>query len=132
MTERRLSLPQAGYEVLNIGFHAAHQSFIVFTVVGWVFCETRLLHLAIVGLVGLSWLGLGAFFGFGYCLLTDIHWKLKERMGEERPTGGYIKHLADRMTGRDFDAKFLDTITYVTCAVCVALSILLTVTLGTC
>ena len=121
-----------GYEALNIALHLAHQSLIVFTIVGWAFCETRLLHLVMMALVGVSWLGFGLFHGLGYCLLTDLQWRLKERMGEERPTGGYMKFLADRLSGRDLNAKLIDAVTYGTCAVCAAASLLLILSTGTC
>lgn len=123
---------QFGYAALNIALHLAHQSLIVFTLVGWAFCETRLFHLAAMVLIGVSWLGLGMFHGFGYCLLTDIQWRLKERMGEERPADGYMKYLADRLNGRDFDAKLVDAVTYITGALCCLASLLLTLTVGVC
>ncbi|MDH3792723.1 MAG: DUF2784 family protein [Rhodospirillales bacterium] len=129
---RRVSTRKMGFEALNIGLHLAHQSLIVFTLIGWAFCETRLLHLGIMALVGVSWLGFGIFHGLGYCLLTDIQWTLKERMGEERPAVGYMKFLADRLSGRDLDAKLIDAVTYITCALCSATSLLLTLTVGAC
>lgn len=126
------SMRQLGYEVLNMALHLAHQSLIAFTVLGWAFCETRSLHLATMALVGVSWLGFGLIHGLGYCLLTDLQWTLKERMGEERPAGGYMKFLADRLSGRDLDAKLIDAVTYSTCAVCTAASLLLIVSEGAC
>ncbi len=128
----RAVVVQAGYAALNIGLHLAHQSLIAFTLFGWAFCETRLLHLAAMLLVGASWLGLGVIHGFGYCLLTDLQWRLRERMGEERPTVGYMKFLADRLSGRDLDARIVDAVTYITCALCCVASLLLTLTVGTC
>jgi len=128
----RTTAIQFGYAALNIALHLAHQGLIVFTLFGWTFCETRLLHLAAMVLVGVSWLGLGIFHGLGYCLLTDIQWRLKERMGEQRPAGGYMKLLADRISGRDLDAKLVDAVTYITCALCCLASLLLTLTVGVC
>ncbi len=132
VSEGRAAARQMGYEALNIGLHLAHQSLIAFTLFGWAFCETRLLHLAMMALVGVSWLGFGIFHGLGYCLLTDMQWKLKERMGEERPAVGYMKFLADRLSGRDLDAKLVDAVTYIACALCSAASLLLTLTVGVC
>ncbi len=128
----RAAVVQAGYAALNLILHVAHQGLIVFTLLGWAFCETRLLHLAAMVLVGVSWLGFGFFHGLGYCLLTDIQWRLKQRMGERTPTGGYMKFLADRLSGRDLDARLVDSVTYITCALCCAVSLLLTLTVGTC
>jgi hypothetical protein len=128
----RTAVSQLGCAALNIGFHLAHQSLIAFTLFGWAFCETRLLHLAAMVLVGISWLGLGFFRGFGYCLLTDLQWRLRERMGEERSAFGYMKFLADRLSGRDLDAKLVDAVTYITCAVCCVASLLLTLMMGAC
>jgi len=128
----RAAVVQAGYAALNIALHLAHQSLIAFTLFGWAFCETRLLHLAALVLVGVSWLGFGLFRGLGYCLLTDLQWRLKQHMGEQRPEAGYMKFLADRLSGRDFDAKLVDAVTYITCALCCVVSLLLTLTVGTC
>ena len=128
----RAALVQFGHAALNTVLHLAHQGLIAFTLIGWAFCETRLLHLAAMVLVGVSWLGLGLFHGFGYCLLTDIQWGLKERMGEQRPAAGYMKFLADHLSGRDCDAKLVDAVTYITCTLCCGASLLLTLTAGVC
>ena len=128
----RAAVRQAGYELLNIVLHLAHQALVVFTIVGWEFCQTRLLHIVMMALIGFSWFGLGYFRGLGYCLITDIQWRVRERMGMARPAHGYVKFLADRLTGRDLDAKLVDTVTYSTWTFCSAASILLALTLGTC
>ena len=131
-SDGRAAVVQVGYAALNIGLHLAHQGLIAFTLFGWAFCETRLLHLAAMVLIGVSWLGFGIFHGLGYCLLTDLQWRLKQHMGEQRPEAGYMKFLADRLSGRDFDAKLVDAVTYITCALCCGVSLLLTLTVGTC
>ena len=38
-------------------------------------------------------------------------WELKKKLGQQVPSGGYIKFLADRITGRDTDEQFIDQVT---------------------
>ncbi len=122
----------ASRKALDFALHLAHLGLIVFTLVGWMFCETRLVHITMMALIGASWVGLGYIHGFGYCLLTDIQWKLKAQMGEEVPASGYMKYLADRLTGRDLNAKSVDIVTYSAGALCAAASLMLTLTAGAC
>ena len=49
---------------------------------GWIFRKTRKAHGIAVFLVLFSWLGLGSVFGWGYCLLTEWQWEIKEILGE--------------------------------------------------
>jgi len=94
---------------LNLALHGLHQLLVLFIVFGWMWCETRLLHLAVLALVLLSWYGLGPLLGkgsaWGYCVLTDIHWKLRAKLGLGAREGGYIKYLADGLLGRDLDRR---------------------------
>ena len=116
----------------NIALHVIHVVFIVFFVTGWVFCETRLWHLVVLGLVGFSWFGLGAFMGLGYCFITDIHWRLRERMGMIRPSGGYMKFIYHTLLKIDADDLIIDRITYVVAAFCTISSVILSWIKGTC
>jgi len=44
--------------------------------------KTRKANLILLLLTGLSWFGLGIFYGWGYCPLTDWHWKVLRELGE--------------------------------------------------
>ena len=59
----------------------------------------------------ISWLGLGIFFGIGYCPLTDIHWKLKRELGENDLPASFIKYLIDYIFSTNSDPFFIDILT---------------------
>jgi hypothetical protein len=68
----------------------------------------------------------------GYCLITDLQWRLKTSMGEPIPASGYVKFLADRVFRADFDPDRVNRITYTTTAAAAVLSAVLTTTVGVC
>ena len=70
----------------------------------------RRAHLVLVLLTLLSWVALGFFFGWGYCFWTDWHWQIREKLGKTSPAS-YIKLFADSVTGINWDAAFIDSIT---------------------
>lgn len=96
----------------NVALHGLHQALIVFSVMGWMFCETRVLNLTILLLTLFSWYGLGPLLNkgdvYGYCLITDIQWRIRNRLQLTSLEGGYIKYLADRLFARDFDESRID------------------------
>ena len=67
--------------ILNVGFLVFHATWVLFVCLGWVWKRTRPWHLAAVALTALSWFGLGIWYGWGYCLCTDWHWQIRERLG---------------------------------------------------
>jgi len=88
--------------------HMVHLSVMFICLVGWMFEPTRILHFALIVLVAVSWFGLGKFFGYGYCVLTDTQWRVKRMLGQEPHTESYVKYVADKVTGRDIDIKITD------------------------
>lgn len=97
--------------MMNIFFHLAHLAIVFFFLLGWLSSKTLLAHFILSILILLSWYGLGIFYGFGYCLVTDIQWKIKKRMGQEPYTKYYIKYMLDRMTGLDMNPNTVNAIT---------------------
>ena len=57
------------------------------------------------------WIGLGFWFGFGYCPVTDWHWDIKSRLGETDLPNSFIKYMADKLTGLDISSGLIDGIT---------------------
>jgi hypothetical protein len=53
------------------------------------------------------------FYQLGYCFLTDWHWDVLRKLGETDLPNSYTKYLADRLTGLDWDAALVDTVTVV-------------------
>jgi hypothetical protein len=91
--------------------HLLHLGVALFCVTGWIFPATRLANLVLVILIALSWFGLGKFYGFGYCLITDLQWKIKERLGERPVSPSFVKYQLDRIAGRNLDPKTVDRFT---------------------
>ncbi|MDX1430622.1 MAG: DUF2784 domain-containing protein [Rhodothermales bacterium] len=96
------------YEALDIFFFAFHTTLVGFNLTGWIWKKTRRLHLLTIGLTWLSWLGLGVFYGFGYCPSTDWHWDVKARLGETDLPASYVKYYLDAATGLDWNAALVD------------------------
>jgi len=100
------------WQVLDIFFVVFHTSIIIFSLTGWIWKKTRKWNLIVLGLIGGSWLFLGMIVGMpGYCPLTDWHFDVLEKLGRTDLPYSYVKYLADRLTGLDFDAKVVDDAT---------------------
>jgi len=97
---------------LNLVLHGLHQIIIVFALLGWMFCESRMLNLIVLMVILFSWYGLGPILSkanaWGYCFITDIQWRVRKELGLESRSGGYVKYLADNLLGRDFDKTRVD------------------------
>lgn len=96
------------YEVLDISFFVFHTGVIIFILTGWVFRRTRFAHLIVVLLTGLSWFGLGWWYGIGYCPSTDWHWQVREHLGYGQMPVSYLKFVFDTLTGLDVNARAVD------------------------
>jgi hypothetical protein len=100
------------WHILDIFFVIFHTSLVLFNLFGWIWKRTRLLNLFLLALTGASWLFLGLIVGtLGYCPLTDWHFRVLSRMGETNIPDSYIKYLADRITGLDFNSILVDKVT---------------------
>ncbi|MDH5458373.1 MAG: DUF2784 family protein [Nitrospinota bacterium] len=114
---------RARWVFMDYMLHMVHLSIMFICVVGWMFEPFHVLHLAVVILVALSWFGLGKFFGYGYCALTDAQWRIKRKLGQEPYTDSYVKYILDKVTGRDIDQKITDHLTLYTYVGAVVLSL---------
>lgn len=101
------------HRFLLILLHLFHISIIVFCVIGWVIPQTRQWHLLLCTLIMASWFGLGAWKGWGYCLVTDVQWRLVNRFGGTAPPFGYMPMLWQRITGHEADAVLVDQVTQI-------------------
>lgn len=109
--------------LLDYMLHVVHLSLMSICIVGWMFEPTRVLHLLVIIGVTISWFGLGKFFGFGYCVLTDTQWRIKRKLGQEPYTESYVKYMLDKVTGLDIDKKITDRLTLYTYVAAVVLSL---------
>ena len=96
------------YHILDIFFLTIHSLLIVFNLFGWIWKPLRIANLISLLLTLSSWVILGFFYGFGYCPLTDWHWKVLRHLGESDIPASYIKYLADRIFGYNFNPVFVD------------------------
>src|SRR5688500_1632725 len=97
---------------LNIFFHLTHILIISFILTGWAFKRTRLIHLILVIATIFSWIGLGYFYGWGYCFWTDWHWQVRDLLELPHPAS-YIKLLVDSVTRHSWNAVVIDQVTLV-------------------
>ncbi len=98
-------------QAADVAFHVLHSAVILFCVTGWILPATRGWHLVLVSLIALSWFGIGLFRGFGYCLLTDLHWRVKRALGQTDLPESYVKYALDRLLRRDLDPGSIDALT---------------------
>lgn len=124
-TFSRLKPKNIPYIFLNLVLHIIHLSIIGFFLFAWFLPEYRVLHLILSFSIFFSWFGLGLFYGFGYCLVTDIQWKLKKESGYDPETPYYIKYIVDKATGANINSKLSNMVTTYTFFVISILSIVL-------
>ncbi|HCI54441.1 MAG TPA: DUF2784 domain-containing protein [Bacteroidales bacterium] len=114
------------YSLLDIFFVAFHTSLTIFNIIGWAWKKTRVLNLITLILTGSSWLFLGMIVGVpGYCPFTDWHFRVLEKLGKTNLPNSYIKYLADRITGLNFNTRLVDTATLAVFICALAISIFL-------
>ncbi len=100
------------YRFLDVFFLIFHTFLILFNLFGWIWKKTRKLNLTFLTITGGSWLILGMIVGtLGYCPLTDWHFRILEKLGSTELPWSYVKYLADRLTGLDFDPVIIDRLT---------------------
>ena len=110
--------------------HLVHLSIIFFFLVGWLYSGTRAAHVVLSLLILASWYGLGSRFGYGYCLVTDLQWRIKRRRNQPPPTEYYVKYILDRLTGKDSNPVMVNKVTICTFFLVLCLSVILLLTLG--
>ena len=96
---------------LDIFFTTFHSLLVLFNLFGWIWKRTRRLNLICILLTGASWLGLGIFYGLGYCPLTDWHFNILRRLGYSDLPNSYLSFLFTRLTGLRIDQNLVDSVT---------------------
>lgn len=113
------------YQFLNVFFFVFHTAFTLFNITGWLFRSTRKWNLITLLLTAFSWFVLGIWYGWGYCVCTDWHWDVRERLGYHDRRQSYIHFLVLKLTGIDINATLVDTVTLIVFVVSVVMSIVL-------
>jgi hypothetical protein len=111
------------YKIADIFFFVFHISLILFNLFGWLIKSLRKWNLLTLFLTAFSWFVLGAFYGFGYCFLTDWHWQIRDELGYPNLFNSYIhfliatglsitvsERLVDVLTGTLFSAALIMSI----------------------
>jgi len=79
-------------------------------------------------LTGSSWLVLGLIVGtMGYCPLTEWHFNVLQKLGKSDIPNSYIKYLADRLTGLDFNSSLVDNVTLFAFLIALAFSLFINI-----
>lgn len=110
---------------LNLAFFAFHTAWMAFIVVGWAWRRSRPWHLGAVGLTAASWFGLGYWYGWGFCLCTEWHWQVRERLGYKDDPWSYTQLLIGELTGLEPRAAFAELLTAGAFALATVLSVAL-------
>src|SRR5260221_11843210 len=85
---------------------ALHALVLLAFVLLWIPRRTARLHGWLVALTALSWLGLGFYKGFGYCILTDLHWRGEGARGGEGLSEAFSKDVGEFLTRADLRPVF--------------------------
>ena len=97
--------------LLNIFFFALHNALIVFNLVGWVWPRSRQLHLVTMGATLFSWVVMGAWYGWGYCLCADWHFQIRRQLGIHGNESSYTEMLFNQIPGITLNRTFADIVT---------------------
>lgn len=96
--------------------------------VAWLFPSLRFFHLIFVLLMLGSWFILGRWFGFGYCPITDWHWKIKAVLGRgDQPKEGYIYQLLQNFSKDKLNLKRVDQCVLIGALVILCVSLIVNV-----
>lgn len=114
-------------QFLDIFYTFLHVALIGFNLFGWVWRRTRRAHLVTILLTAASWFILGIWFGIGYCPITDWQWEVKRKLGETNLPASFIKYVADKVTGYDFDPSLVNMLTVVIFFAVMAISVILNI-----
>lgn len=96
---------------LDFALSVGHIFFIVFVLIGWYFRRVRSIHFWSVIIVGVFWFIFGLFYGFGYCPLTDYHWKVKEALGEKELPYSFVEYIFEKLLGVDLNENIVNSVT---------------------
>jgi hypothetical protein len=80
--------------LMNVVFLVGHTLLILFNLSGWAFRRTRKLHLLCLIATLFSWIVMGAWYGFGYCLCTDWHFQIRRAMGLQDNVSSYLQLIS--------------------------------------
>lgn len=101
------------YQFLDAFFMISHFALIVFVVLGWIWKSTRIWNLFAILVILFSWFFLGMFQGIGYCLITDWHWWVLEKLNKPGLTDSYLNYFIYTFTGLRISPQLVENMSYV-------------------
>jgi hypothetical protein len=113
------------YYLLDKFFILFHTVFVIFNLTGWIWKKTRMLNLICLLLTAFSWLGLGIWYGIGYCPFTHWHWQVRYKLGYYDMPYSYMKFLLETITGLDLNALLVDHLTAIFFSITLVMSSIL-------
>lgn len=115
------------HQFLNYFFFIFHTLLTLFNLLGWIFPVTRKWNLVTLLLTAFSWFILGIWYGWGYCLCTDWHYDVREKLGYHDQEGSYIRFLLKKLTAINFNEQLVETATLLGLIISLVLSIWLNI-----
>ncbi len=112
---------------LDIFFVLFHTALILFNLFGWIPRRLRRANLVALLLTAFSWLGLGLFYGIGYCPFTDWHWRVLWALGRIDLPRSYTQYLLIRLLGISLPAATVSFLTAAGAALALVISLALNV-----
>jgi len=88
-----------------------HICFMLAIVLGWIPQATRMFNWYLIVITLVSWFGLGLVFGFGFCLITDIQSRIRQRLVTGGSMPSFVKDVLERVTGRELNPLYVEVIT---------------------
>lgn len=99
--------------LLNIVFFVFHNALILLNTFGWVSKKTRKLHLGVLLVTLFSWVVMGIWYGFGYCLFTDWHFRIRRELGIHKGETSYSELLLNQLPGVTVSRELADDLTLI-------------------
>ena len=96
--------------VLDAALFVFHTVLIAFNMVGWAWRRTRVAHLVVLAMTAFSWFVMGAFYGWGYCLCTDWHFRVRRLRGDPVTESSFVQLLIGKATGVQLDRQAADAL----------------------
>ena len=95
---------------LNIAFFVVHNLLLVFNLLGWIWPRTRRMHLFALGATLFSWLVIGAWCGWGYCLCADWHFQVRRQLNIHGGESNHTQMLFHQILGLSVTPSFADMV----------------------
>ena len=112
-------------KVLDLLLFVLHLLVIGFNLFGWIVPAWRKWHRWLLLVTLFSWLFMGIWMGWGYCFLTDWHWQIKAKLGQESLPGSFIVYLFQKVLRINISSSIIDLITISAFAMAVLVSVYL-------